>query len=713
MYLPGLGRRAIRVAFAVYLTGLVLWLGLGLVPLDVAHPDLVDAMADHTTVAQTGIQYLFSLLNLTLGVLLFWRRPDERVPRLLVFALLGTAATFNLPSHRVFHLTGSPWPVALIHFTFHIVSGVAYLWAVVLFPDGAFPGRARPKPSVLRALVLGTTAVVAVVSWRGSFLDHPQFFLVFFGIAVALVGVGAQTLRILDPATTERDRSAARLLCAALLPAFAVAGLWLGALVVGERAGSGGPAEAIQASVESLFPVVFAVVPVVLFASVVRYRLWDIDRLLSRVLVYGMLAVVLSAAYVGAVVASGWVSGGGLWVTAAALSAAAVIVEPLRTLGRGWANRVVFGQVLSPTEAMRRLAGSLDRLSPAAELQHVTDVTVAATRAESAGLWLFDGDRLFLAASTPREPGELHAARRVPPDRSAASLALAVGAQRAWPVRHQGELLGVLCATAPHQERLAAGDLEVGVDIAAHAGLLAHNASLTVTLARQVADLAARADDLHASRQRVVAEQDAERRTLERALHDGAQQALVAAIIAARVGASTGVDAREDGERLRHLLFVARRDIDELISDGRPAVLQRLGLVGALEQAARLAGQAGLAVRVEVDEHLEGGPSLPPEVEAAVYFACVEGLQNATKYADATTAAVTVRRRPGEVSFTVTDDGAGLREGPSPGDSGGLSHLARRFAGLGGQVVATGAANGGTQLAGGLPVVDAAGLVPS
>ncbi len=113
MYLPGLGRRALRVAFALYLTGLVLWLTLGLVPLHVAHPDLADAMADDTTATQTGIQYLISLLNLTLEVLLFWRRPDERVPRLLVFALLGTAATFNLPSHRVFHVVGSPWPVAV------------------------------------------------------------------------------------------------------------------------------------------------------------------------------------------------------------------------------------------------------------------------------------------------------------------------------------------------------------------------------------------------------------------------------------------------------------------------------------------------------------------------------------------------------------------------------------------------------------------------
>ena len=101
----------------------------------------------HPTMTITGVsgnallQYGFSLLNLVLGVLLIVRRPDDLVPRLLALGLLGTAATFNLPSHEAFHVLGSPWPIALLHFTFHIVSGVAYLWAVVLFPDGRLPAR--------------------------------------------------------------------------------------------------------------------------------------------------------------------------------------------------------------------------------------------------------------------------------------------------------------------------------------------------------------------------------------------------------------------------------------------------------------------------------------------------------------------------------------------------------------------------------------------
>ena len=77
-----------------------------------------------------------------LGVLLIVRRPDDLVPRLLALGLLGTAATFNLPSHEAFHMLGSPWPIAMraLHLS-HRVRAWRYLWAVVLFPDGRLPAR--------------------------------------------------------------------------------------------------------------------------------------------------------------------------------------------------------------------------------------------------------------------------------------------------------------------------------------------------------------------------------------------------------------------------------------------------------------------------------------------------------------------------------------------------------------------------------------------
>lgn len=713
------------VAFTVYLIGLLVWLALGLVPMHVAAPDMSHELLDATTGLQTAVEYFFSFLNLTLGVLLFLRRPNDLVPGLLAFALLGTAATFNLPSHRAFHITGSPWPIAAVHFTFHIVSGVAYVWAVVLFPDGSLPSRIRLPRWAFRALVVGTTAAIALLCWRSSFLDHPRFFVVFFGIAVALLGVGAQTLRIRDPATTSRDRATARLLRAALLPALAVAVLWLGAGTLAGLLGTGGAAgtvnggAALQTTVEKLFPAVFAVVPVVLFAGVIRYRLWDIDRLLGRVLVYGLLVVALGAVYVTAVATGGRVAGGGLWFTAAALSVAAVLIEPLRVVGRRWANRVVFGQRLSPTEAAHALADSLEHLTPATELAHVAAVTVAATRAAAAELWLLQEDRLVPAAGAPdgiRRPGEVLLAGD---DRSVPALVAAVDAQHGWPIRHQGELLGLLAVRAPAGERLSSADDAVGADIAAHAGLLVHNATLTATLARQVQVLAEHAAQLTTSRRRLVAAQDTERRILERALHDGAQQALVAAIIGARAGADSGGLSHAERDELRTVLQAAQRDIDELSGDGQPGVLHRLGLAGGLARAAALARRGGLTVDLQLDPGVTGTDrSLPGEVATAVYFACVEGLQNVSKYAHAQTATVSVSASGDEVRFSVIDDGTGIDPvgsglvgsgvvGDAPAgardDHGGLTELSRRLAALGGDVTITRRPQGGTALLGSIP----------
>src|SRR5262245_54943594 len=238
------------VLFALYATGLLIWLTLGLLPTlsanlpPVRHVVESLAVQDGTlgaaadriesanmsmptmSTADTLLQYGFSVLNFGLGLMLAIRRPREPVPRLLAFALLGTAATFNMPSHRAFYITGSPWPIAIIHFTFHIVSGVSYLWAVLLFPDGTVPSRVRMSARGRRAAALAVTLAATLICWRSSFLAHPQFFAVFFGILIPVLGIGAQALRLGDLSSDIAHRRAARLLIAALLPVLGVAGTW-------------------------------------------------------------------------------------------------------------------------------------------------------------------------------------------------------------------------------------------------------------------------------------------------------------------------------------------------------------------------------------------------------------------------------------------------------------------------------------------------------
>ncbi len=375
-----------RVAFYLYAVGLVLWLLLGLLP------TLADSIASvhrwfaelafgggpaagaamrileantltgATSTSTAFLQYGFSVLNLALGLILFIKRGNALVPRLLAFALLGTAATFNAPAHRAFHITGSPWPISLLHFTFHIVSGVCYLWAVVLFPDGRSPRRLPSVPGPRWMLPGAVTAAAVLICWFSSFLDHPMFFVVFFGIVVSLVGSASQLLRLADPATTAGDKQASRLLIAGLLPALALSLVWLGARLVSSWHPGRWP-QSVADAVQTLFPLAFALVPIVLFAGVVHYRWWNIERVLGRILVYGLIGGATGILYIVVVSAAGRLAGGGLWSSVLALSAAAALFEPLRRLADRWANRIVYGQVTSPVEAMRSLVSGMEQLS--------------------------------------------------------------------------------------------------------------------------------------------------------------------------------------------------------------------------------------------------------------------------------------------------------------------------------------------------------------
>ena len=340
---------------------------------------------------------------------------------------------------------------------------------------------------------------------------------------------------------------------------------------------------------------------------------------------------------------------------------------------------------------------------------HLAEVTVAATRAESAQVWLLDGERLVLAAAVPSQDADADAdaadagrksASLAGADRSVETLTRAVDAAHGWPIHFQDELLGLLVVGVPSGTTLGSADHQVAADIAGHAGLLVHNARLVVTLARQVAELATRAEELHATRRALVTAQDAERRRLERDLHDGAQQALVASVISVRAGLAHPPVTRAEVEEVREMLGIAQESVDDLCGDGRPEVLTNLGLRGALDRSVQLARHTGLAVDLDVD--LGPDVTLRPEVESAVYFCCVECLQNVTKYAAATRAVVSVTSTGQEVSFAVVDDGTGFT-GQDEDRAGGLRQLSERLAVLGGMLTVAAGPDRGVAVRGRVP----------
>jgi signal transduction histidine kinase len=309
------------------------------------------------------------------------------------------------------------------------------------------------------------------------------------------------------------------------------------------------------------------------------------------------------------------------------------------------------------------------------------------TGAEWAQVWVTVRGTPTLAATWPPRAAPEHWAA---PDHWAAP-----GSRvRSMPVRHAEELLGLL-VVKPHdgvaltsvEERLFAG-------LASQAGLVLRGAALRVQLGQRLTELAARADDLRASRQRVVDAQDEARRLLERDIHDGAQQHLVALAVNLRLAHTLSLTSTDEVDLV---LADQRRAADEAIatlvrlSQGiYPPLLTERGLTDALRSAVETS-----IVAVRIDATDVG--RYAAEVEAAAYFCALEALQNAGKHSDASAVRLTLLGEPDYVSVMVEDDGVGF-ELSSTDEGAGLVNMHDRVESVGGVLSVTSTPGTGTQV---------------
>jgi signal transduction histidine kinase len=235
--------------------------------------------------------------------------------------------------------------------------------------------------------------------------------------------------------------------------------------------------------------------------------------------------------------------------------------------------------------------------------------------------------------------------------------------------------------------------------LAEHLGLVegvAGVAQLALENERLHAEVKAQLEEVRASRQRIVQAADEERRRVERNIHDGAQQRLVAMAVALRMARERADDASELSEMLTSAERDVRAAIDELRTLARgihPAILSEAGLQAALES---LADHAPVPVLVAAD--LDG--RLPPVVEATAYFVAAEALTNACKHADASEVTLSASVRNGWLQVSVADDGIG---GADPDRGSGLRGLLDRVAALGGRLRIDAGGGGGTRVTAEIP----------
>ncbi len=439
----------------------------------------------------------------------------------------------------------------------------------------------------------------------------------------------------------------------------------------------------------------FAVaLPVAIGIAVLKYRLYDIDIIISRTIVYGALAVFITAVYVGIAVGVGALVGGGgkpnLALSILATAIVAIGFQPVRERTQKVANRLVYGKRATPYEVLSDFSGRVADTYAADEvLPRMARVLKEGTGAASATVWLRGTADLRPAATFP----EGMAAQQSLPMQNGSLPALS-GATRAVEVRHQGELLGALSVSKRRGEALTPVEEKLVDDLAHQAGLVLKNVGLS-------ADLRARLDELRASRQRLVQAQDLERRRLERNLHDGAQQHLVA--LKVKLGLAEVLLGR-DPAKAAAIVSQLKDDADEALETLRdlargiyPPLLADKGLVVALESQAR---KSTMPVSVEA----EGVERYAQDVEATVYFCVLEALQNVQKYAGASRVVVVIHGDDRELTFDVDDDGNGF-DTSSVKQGAGLVNMHDRLDALGGAVEVTSRPGEGTHIRGVVPTM--------
>jgi signal transduction histidine kinase len=418
--------------------------------------------------------------------------------------------------------------------------------------------------------------------------------------------------------------------------------------------------------------------PAAIGIGIVKYRLFDIDIVIRKALIVTIVAVALTSLYL-AVLALATLSGISRVVVGIALLA--VTFNPVSRAARSIADRVAYGRRATSyevvTEFSERMAGAYatDDVLP-----RMAAILAGGTGARSATVWLHLGDRMVPAATS----GDDIPVESAVPVVGAALPALPGDATE---VRQRDELLGAFSVSMPENDPLDPARERLIRDLASQAGLVLRNVRLI--------------EELRGSRQRLVSAQDEERRKIERNLHDGVQQQLVALNVQlgllARVAEADPAKVSEMAATLQSRAVETLEDLRDLARGIYPPLLADRGLPAALEAQAR---KAALPVGVEAT----GIGRFPQDVEATVYFCTLEALNNVAKYAEASHVTVRLTNGAGEIRFEVADDGRGF-DPAVVGYGTGLQGMADRLAAVGGELTVRSSPGDGTAVAGRLPAV--------
>lgn len=602
-----------------------------------------------------------------IGGLIFLRKSDEWIALFVSITLLGLGMTAT--NDTTFSQAYPPWIAALVE-VYATLPFLAFFLIPLAFPDGRFVPR-------------WTAAVAAIFTFDfagdGFFPDSvfhsenwPQPIANVFAIGLfgTILVAPIYRYRYVSDSVQRRQTRWAVLGLISAIALFLAVGSVVPALVpsVGSI-----PSQAVLYDMAStaLSACGFVFVAVAFCVAILRDRLWNIDLILNRTLVYATLSASVIGIYILVVVGLGALvpTEGGIVPSLVAAALATVLFQPLRERLQRGVNRLLYGERDEPYTVISRLGRQLERtLNPDAVLPVIVQTVAQALKLPYAAVALKAGDGFTVMAATGAPAND--------------ALIL--------PLLYQGDKVGqLILGMRPGEAAFSPTDRRLLEDLAHQAGAAAFAVRLNT--------------DLQHSRQRLVTAREEERRRLRRDLHDGLGPAL--ASMAMQSEAARDLLASQPAQSellladLTDQLQEAITDIRRLVHDLRPPALDDLGLSGALHSQISRFGHSGLRITLDAPDAL---PSLTAAVEVAAYRIVLEALTNVTRHAGAQNCLVRLSLDDDVLQLEISDDGQGIANEHSAGT--GMASMRERAAELGGICLVEAREAGGATVRATLPV---------
>ena len=610
-----------------------------------------------------ALDIVVAVIFTTCAIIIFIRKPNDPFTVFVTIMLVtfGTATFTGGLRGVAFAYPGLNWLTK----TIEMIGNTSIPAFFFVFPNGRF------TPRWTAAILIGWFLLILPPYY---FPDSPLnlqstaiFGLLF--VFTHLSGIAAQIYRYLRVSgSIEKQQTK-----------WVVYGLTIGvggalitkllALIITDPMGDGLPLAFVFNIIAVLW---MLLLPISITVAVVRYRLWDINPIINRTLVYGALSALTIALYILAVgIASRYFQRANLIVSFITTGVIAILFEPLRQRLQRAVNRLMYGERDDPTTVLTRLSRRVDSaLAPDSVLQTIVETLAQTLRLPYAAISLANDAHAPRFTSRPDQPpSEL-----IP-----------------LPLTFQTERVGeLILAPRAEGESFSTADMNLLTLIAGQAGIAAYNLRLT--------------QDLQRSREKLVTAQEEERRRLRRDLHDGVGPTL--ASLSQRLDTAADLvqgNPEESVQLLKELKGQVKGSVAEirrLVYALRPPVLDEFGLVTAIrEHVAPYTGPNGMQVTFDTTDPL---PPLPAAVEVAAYRIALEAFTNIVNHSQASACHLKIRVENNSLLLEVSDNGRGIPVNNRTGI--GLTSMRERAAELGGEFMVENNPTGGTYLKAHLPL---------